>query len=116
MLAPSQTKSKQIHSIEGLRGFLALSVFICHGSEYFYILKNEKITPDTFYELIGDASVSLFFMITGFLFWSKIIASKGHLDIRQFAVSRLARLMPMYTVTVGLVLLVQSAKNGIRHR
>jgi peptidoglycan/LPS O-acetylase OafA/YrhL len=104
----ADSNSKAFHSIDGLRGYLALSVFICHGSEYFYYInhKYNKIPALSFYELIGDASVSLFFMITGFLFWTKIIAGEGHIDVRKFAVSRIARLVPMYFVIFGIVLLL----------
>jgi peptidoglycan/LPS O-acetylase OafA/YrhL len=103
---------KKFQSIEGLRGYLALSVFICHGSEYFYFIRKDydKIPPLSFYELIGDYAVSLFFMITGFLFWTKIIVHGGRLDVRRLAISRLARIVPMYMVVFWLVLLLSLYK------
>ncbi|MGJ0580618.1 acyltransferase family protein, partial [Xenorhabdus bovienii] len=54
------------NSIDGLRGFLAILVFIHHsGIWFFYINNNEWDIPDSvLMNNIGKLGVSLFFMIT----------------------------------------------------
>jgi peptidoglycan/LPS O-acetylase OafA/YrhL len=62
--------------------------------------------------LLGPASVSLFFMITGFLFWTKLLSATGNVDWRALYVGRLFRIAPMYLVAVVAMLLIVLAKTG----
>lgn len=56
------------------------------------------MSPSVFYTLLGQIAVSLFFMITGFLFWSKAIQTRGKVNSIKLLQSRLRRLVPMYAV------------------
>ncbi len=62
-------------SIDGLRGYLAFFVFLHHSLVwYFYVRTGVWSTLDShFYNHLGQASVIFFFMITGFLFYAKVI-------------------------------------------
>ena len=58
-------------TIDGLRGFLALSVLIFHlvVTHEFIETGRWDLPRSRFHALLGPIGVSLFFMITGLLFW-----------------------------------------------
>jgi len=98
----------RFQSVDGLRGFLALSVMFIHGLLNYGFLQTGawKIDDVLFYGLFGTAAVSLFFMITGFLFWSKIIKNGGSVDWKTLYFSRFMRLVPMYVTAVLCVFIL----------
>ena len=71
--------SARYSALDGLRGFAALSVFFHHVAiTYYFIVAGEwSHAGSRFYTLLGPVGVSLFFMITGFLFWGKMLRTKG---------------------------------------
>jgi peptidoglycan/LPS O-acetylase OafA/YrhL len=105
-------------SIDGLRGFLALGVFVFHlVVTYRYIQTGQWRVPTSgFYALLGPVGVSLFFMITGFLFWGKLLRAQGRPDWRALFVGRLFRIGPMYLVVVLAMLVFVFAQTGLRLR
>jgi peptidoglycan/LPS O-acetylase OafA/YrhL len=92
-------------SIDGLRGYLAFGVFVHHSIITWIFLRTGVIDfpPSNFYSQLGQGSVALFFMITGFLFWSRLLAQGRNHDWTAFAVSRLFRLYPLYLPLMLLV-------------
>ena len=62
--------------------------------------------PSKFYEMCGTVPVSLFFMITGFLFWGKAVRSAGEVSWQVLYLSRLKRLAPLYISTIPLLLVL----------
>lgn len=95
-------------SIDGLRGYLAFAVFVHHASIWYLFAQTGRwaLPPSRLYTHLGQSSVALFFMITGFLFFSKLI--DGHhrpVDWTRLLVSRFTRLVPLYLVAIGCVLL-----------
>ena len=104
--------------LDGLRGWLAIGVFLSHVADsYFYYTQGEYGSPDApFLTMTGDIGVSLFFMITGFLFWGRVFRSKGALDVPAFYTSRLRRIVPMYLVSVLMVLAVVAVLSGFSLR
>lgn len=62
-------------SIDGLRGYLAFFVFLHHSCIWYFFLRTGQwqAPPSNLYNHFGQSSVALFFMITGFLFFSKLI-------------------------------------------
>jgi peptidoglycan/LPS O-acetylase OafA/YrhL len=93
-------------SIDGLRGFLAIGVFIHHTTIWYQYLHSGiwDVPKSNLYTLLGQGSVSLFFMITSFLFVSKIINAKdGKFDVKQFFIGRLYRLTPLYFFTIFIL-------------
>src|ERR1035437_2602063 len=100
-------------TLDGLRGFLAFGVFIHHGAVwYFYVRTGVWEQPDSIlYANLGQDCVALFFMITGFLFWTKLLDGRARdFDWLRLYVSRLLRLTPLYvfTMVVGALLLAIS--------
>jgi peptidoglycan/LPS O-acetylase OafA/YrhL len=86
-------------ALDGLRGYLALFVFIFHAAIWYGFLKTKELTVPAshLYAHFGQDSVLLFFMITGFLFWSKLIDAKSRpIDWTKLYVSRAMRLVPLY--------------------
>ena len=96
-------------TIEGLRGYLALGVFFHHGSVW--IRENREgiwTQPDAhFLTNLGDTSVTLFFMITAFLFVGKVLDSRDRpIDWLHLYRARLFRMGPMYALVVLAMLVV----------
>ena len=94
------------HSVDGLRGYLAFGVFVHHTAIIWSFLHTGvfELPKEKFYIQIGLASVALFFMITGFLFWGRLIQKGRDFDWLAFAVSRVFRLYPLYLPLLVLVL------------
>lgn len=102
------TDKSRFENIDGLRGLLAISVFIHHASVWHQFLHLHEWTApkSNFYNQLGPASVSFFFMITAFLFTNKLLNYKRNnvkTDWRKLYISRLYRLVPMYLITMLLV-------------
>ena len=104
--------------LDGLRGWLALGVFFAHAvTTYAWYTTGDwdgRIAP--FYGRAGQIGVSLFFMITGYLFWGRVVRSKGKLDVASFYLSRVRRIVPMYLVSVLMVLAVVAVLSGFALR
>lgn len=100
--------SSRTSTIDGLRGYLAVGVFVHHGVIYYRLL-TESIwdnPPSSLYTQLGTINVSLFFMITGYLFWGKIIASQGRPGWLKLWIGRAFRIGPVYFLMTGLMLLI----------
>jgi len=95
-------------SIDGLRGYLAFFVFLHHASIWYFYLRTGqwKYPPSNLYTHFGRSSVALFFMITGFLFWSKLIdGQEKPIDWTRLFISRVLRLTPLYLFAIALMCL-----------
>ncbi len=95
-------------NIDGLRGILALSVLIQHAALLHNSLigLNWQVPVPNLFNQAGQASVSLFFMITGFLFWRKAIEVNGRLNWWKLYITRFFRIAPAYYFSIVLVLFV----------
>lgn len=104
---PAQTSGEFYAGIEGLRGILALNVFFHHALITCFFLRtgNWDVPESNFYAQLGPLSVSMFFFITGFLFWSKRLASP-RLPAKPFLIKRWRRLMPAYLGSLALMLVI----------
>lgn len=104
----SYTKSRY-ETIDGLRGFLAIGVFVHHTSVWYKYIGDGswKLPSSNFYSQLGQSSVSLFFMITSFLFISKLLNSGGKaFNWKYFFVSRVFRLVPMYYFSLAIMIFI----------
>jgi peptidoglycan/LPS O-acetylase OafA/YrhL len=96
-------------SLDGLRGFLSLAVFFHHAvARYFYELTGVWEYPkgSVFYTVSPQAAVAMFFMITGFLFWLKIIKVSGKLNWWKLLMSRTRRLVPAYVASIIMLFII----------
>lgn len=97
--------------IDGLRGYLAFSVFLHHGYIWYYFLHDGKWKePESnLFNHFGQTAVVLFFIITAFLFASKLIEAKQKdFDWKKYIVSRFYRLFPIYFFSILIVFLIVS--------
>lgn len=92
-------------TLDGLRGYLALGVFIHHAAIAWHYHQSGQIgmPPERVFAQIGQVGVALFFMITGFLFWDRLLKQGRQHDWRAFAISRMFRLYPLYLPLLAAV-------------
>jgi peptidoglycan/LPS O-acetylase OafA/YrhL len=100
--------------IDGLRGFLAFSVFVFHlAITHTYVTTGAWSGPLTpLYRLLGPGAVSLFFMITGFLFWTRLLGARRPVDFRGLYLGRLFRIAPLYLFAVLVMLVIVGFLTG----
>ncbi|WP_289058155.1 acyltransferase [uncultured Flavobacterium sp.] len=98
--------SSRFESVDGLRGFLAISVFISHSSTWYRYIQKEQWSNDyNLYSQLASISVAFFFMISSFLFVSKLLDSREKgFNWKKFFISRFFRLVPMYYLSVFLII------------
>src|SRR5205814_1915619 len=110
----TQRAGARFETIDGLRGFLALGVFGEHAMSMRGLYSGGAWASGVpeLYLRASMGGVGLFFMITAFLFWSRVLKSGATFDTRAFFVSRLRRLTPMYVVSVLMVLAVVAGASG----
>jgi len=111
--APSNSASRA-GTLDGLRGFLSIGVFIHHFSMMRGYLENGMWAPPPsgVYTLLGQVSVALFFMITGFLFWGKLIDTNGAPGWTKLYIGRVFRIGPLYLVVVTAMIGIVFANTG----
>ena len=110
---PPTRNGGRIPTLDGLRGILALSVFFHHAVINYQYQQNGvwSVPPSPFYVLLGQAGVALFFMITGYLFWQKMLLEEGRPRWVQLFIGRAFRIGPLYLLFVALMVLLIFAKS-----
>ena len=105
-------------TLDGLRGFLALSVFVHHFVITHRYLQSGAwdYPPSAFYTLLGQLGFGVFFMITGFLFWGKLLDARGRPDWWTLYLGRVFRIGPMYVLVVVLMLFVVAYRTDFQLR
>lgn len=105
-------------TLDGLRGFLALSVFASHVIVHHEYLRTGvwKPSPSAFYNTAGLLGICLFFMITGFLFWNKLLKAGGRPGWKALYIGRVFRLGPMYLVAVLTMIAIVAYRTGFEWR
>jgi len=113
-----QDKSSPTHfeTIDGLRGYLAFFVFLHHAAVWYSFCRTGLwVTLDShLYTHLGQSSVGLFFMISSFLFYNKLLNRKFQkINWRSFFIGRFFRLTPLYlSVIISMFLLVAVLSDG----
>ena len=105
-------------NLDGLRGILAISVFIQHSAWLQHSIMGIPwgVPIPSIYLQAGEASVSLFFMITGFLFWRKAILAKGQIEWMKLYINRFFRIAPIFYLSISIVLFVVFYKSNFQLR
>lgn len=104
----SPAGSDRLARIDGLRGYLALFVFVHHGRIWYDYLHTGRweAPASNLYTHLGQSSVALFFMITGLLFFGRVLAGRERpIDWPRLALSRVMRLAPLYFSVLALLCL-----------
>ncbi|WP_080925932.1 acyltransferase family protein [Pseudomonas chlororaphis] len=100
--------------INGMRGLAAIFVFINHAP---FVLANLGVQNTVFsswgqlYPNLGSFGVQIFFCITGFLFFDKIIKNEK-IDWVEFFIARIKRVAPLYYVSSLLVFIIAASFAG----
>jgi peptidoglycan/LPS O-acetylase OafA/YrhL len=108
------TEKARVSSIDGIRGYLAISVVIHHAViARTWLSTGQWVLPQSpFFAQLGSVAVSLFFMITGFLFWGKLVGALGRIDWIRLYVGRVFRIAPIYFLAVTVVALLVFHRTG----
>ena len=93
-----QAERQRIAGLDVLRGFAAVAVMLHHHGQYYDVLYPGRI-PLSIDLGPGHFGVELFFIVSGFVILMTIERKKS---VRDFAVSRVARLMPAFLTALVL--------------
>ncbi|MGS1033100.1 acyltransferase family protein [Burkholderia glumae] len=106
--------TRRVESLDGLRGILALSVAVHHlvTACKFHFDGVWGWLPSGFYNQLGEASVALFFMVTGYLFWRRLVLDDGRTNLPRLYVGRLFRIAPMYLFVVVCMFAIVAHRTG----
>lgn len=112
---PLPKQDRRFGALDGLRGYLALSVLVHHFYIWVYStrLSGHWSPPSIkFINQLGGGSVGLFFMTTGLVFYPRILAGiRGNSWLSIF-ITRLFRIIPLVIVATGLVTITVMARTG----
>jgi peptidoglycan/LPS O-acetylase OafA/YrhL len=116
--SPPVPSKERLSTLDGLRGFLALSVYFHHAAIYYGYMRDGRwrLPPSHIYALLGPVAVSMFFMITGYLFWTKIVQEKGKPDWVKLYVGRIFRIGPIYWSAISVMMFVVLCLTGFKLR
>jgi peptidoglycan/LPS O-acetylase OafA/YrhL len=116
-LAQEQVDKSHFMQLDGLRGLLALGVFFTHAESFRQQwITGKWLLPDSnFYSQLAVAPVAMFFLITGFLFWTKALKAKRE-NWATFFFHRIRRLVPAYLFALLLIVLVVAVSTGFQIR
>jgi peptidoglycan/LPS O-acetylase OafA/YrhL len=112
---PLPPGEKRVGRIDGLRGFLALSVMVHHFAVW---LQMTRITGAwdqlhvNFLQQLGATGVALFFMTTGLLFYPRILAGFRANSWPAIYIARYFRLIPMSVAAFALITVVVMLHTG----
>ncbi len=118
---PRTPSVRRLGCIDGLRGYLALGVFVHHFVvTYVFKTTGEWTTSGVrFFSNCGGVGVSLFFMITGFLFVSRLLHIRGEsgpVNWRRFYIARIFRLLPLYAACIVVIFAIVFTVGGMELR
>ena len=96
-------------AIDGVRGYLGFFVFLHHAYIWNHYLKYHvwENPQSNFFNHLGQTSVALFFIITSFLFTTKLLQTKKTaFNWKKYILSRFYRLTPIYLFTISIFLII----------
>lgn len=108
--------------IDGLRGYLALAVLCHHFSIWIGIERfgrQWESPPSAFLKQLGAGGVGLFFMVTGLVFYPRILSGVWKIKWLSLYISRIFRIVPLLILTIfAVTAIIVSRTNltiGIRY-
>ena len=112
---PLPPAGRRLGCIDGLRGYLAISVLIHHFIIWIQVLRlGTGWTAPTMYVFnqFGAGAVALFFMTTGFVFYPRVLAGLRATSWPAVYVTRIFRIVPMTAASVVLIAAVVMLRTG----
>ncbi len=104
-------------TIDGLRGYLAFFVFLHHSCIWYFYTHGYGWgrPPSWLFDQFGPTSVCVFFIITAFLFFDKLLQARGtNIDWLKLYVGRFLRIVPLYLFVILLLFLIVGILTGFR--
>ncbi|WP_027486472.1 acyltransferase family protein [Allorhizobium undicola] len=101
--------------LDGLRGFLALSVVVHHFWMWVAVTRfgaDWEPPGINFVNQLGAGAVGLFFMITGFLFYAYVLQGFSATSWHRVYVGRFFRIVPLVGFSVLVILMIICVRNG----
>jgi peptidoglycan/LPS O-acetylase OafA/YrhL len=94
--------------LDGLRGILCSAVMCSHAAIMYKYIDNGRweLPSSRPYALFGQISVGLFFCVTAFLFWARIVERGGLPSSWLFLRARVFRIVPLYVFSSALVVAI----------
>lgn len=114
---PLPTSAQRIGCVDGLRGYLALSVLVHHFIIWLQVtrLGGDWTAPSiNLFNQFGVGAVALFFMTTGLVFYPRVLAGWRACFWPAIYVTRVFRIVPLIAVSVALVTAIIVLRTG-RH-
>jgi peptidoglycan/LPS O-acetylase OafA/YrhL len=104
--------------LDGLRGILAPAVLFHHAYITYVFLKTGiwKLPESNFYFQLGPSAVTMFFFISAYLFWSKMLKNPENLRPSRLWPNRMRRILPAYWTAVALFFLLVAVMSGFHLR
>lgn len=102
-------------TLDGLRGLLAIAVVVHHSSIWLIYTNTQiwQLPNSAMLVQLGQLALSLFFMISSFLFVQKLIHFKGeNYNWKSFFIRRFYRLTPIYLFSVLFLFIVGFGVSG----
>ena len=112
---PLPPAARRIGCIDGLRGYLAISVIIHHFIIWTQVtrLGNGWKPPSIhLFNQLGVGAVALFFMTTGLVFYPRILSGFRSCSWVTTYIMRVFRIIPLIIVSVVLITLIIVARTG----
>ncbi len=103
---PVPPADRRIGCIDGLRGYLAISVLSYHTIIWIRLIFYGipwTAPPTPVFSQLGAGAVGLFFMITGLVFYPRVLKGWKRTNWVAVYITRLFRIMPMILVSVAAV-------------
>jgi len=112
---PLPPATRRIGCVDGLRGFLAISVLASHFIVWIdltFLSKNWD-KPDIYlFRQFGSGAVALFFMTTGLIFYPRVLAGLRRNVWREIYITRFFRIVPMVILSVTVVAIIAAMRTG----
>jgi peptidoglycan/LPS O-acetylase OafA/YrhL len=106
---PIPGEERRIGCLDGLRGYLALSVLIHHFIVWLQVtrLGGTWSPPEIYlFNNLGQGGVTLFFMTTGLVFYPRILAGFHKTFWPAIYISRFFRIVPLIVFSVAVITLL----------
>jgi peptidoglycan/LPS O-acetylase OafA/YrhL len=118
LLAEETREHSSSLALDGLRGVLAPSVFFHHAYTTYVFMKTGVwgMPSSNFYGQLGPSAVTVFFFISGYLFWGKVLRNPSSIRPRKLWPNRLRRILPAYWAAVMLAFAIVALASGFQRR
>ena len=99
----SADKPTNVVTLDAIRAIAALGVLVFHVQPL-----TVRLGKDIPGAVVGQTGVLVFFVLSGYLISTSVLRAE-HFSVRDYLVRRAARILPLYYLSMGVVLLIDSS-------